>query len=73
MRGDKLDDQLFTLPDRRTALAIDAAGPPADLAAHAASWFSSVLARPIVLHEWLQFRPRSMRRGICSRTPMRAS
>lgn len=53
IRGDGLDHQSYTLPDRATSLTLDATGPPADLAARTADWFDTVLLRPIVRYEWL--------------------
>jgi hypothetical protein len=52
IRGDRLDHQLFTLPDPPTSLAIEATGSAADLAVHAAGWLGSILRRPIVRYEW---------------------
>jgi hypothetical protein len=54
IRGDRLHHQLNTLPDQPTSLALVATGPPADLAAHTAGWFDSILRRPIVRFEWLR-------------------
>jgi hypothetical protein len=52
LRGDELHNQLFTLPDRPTDLALTATGEPGELAAVAAEWFEAVLRRPIVRHDW---------------------
>jgi hypothetical protein len=54
IRGDRLDHQDFMLPEQPTSLALDVTGPPADLAAHTADWFDSILRRPIVRYEWLR-------------------
>lgn len=53
IHGDGLDHQSYTLPGRPTSLALEATGPPADLAARIADWFDTVLLRPIVRYEWL--------------------
>jgi hypothetical protein len=53
VRGDRLHNQLNTLPDQPTSLALEVTGLPADLAAHSADWFDSILCRPIVRYEWM--------------------
>jgi hypothetical protein len=53
MRGDRLHNQLFSLPDEPTDMALDLSGTPEELAARAVEWFERLLARPVVLHEWL--------------------
>jgi hypothetical protein len=53
IRGDRLDHQSNMLPDQPTSLALDVTGPPAELAAHTAGWFDSIVRRPIVRDEWL--------------------
>lgn len=53
IRGDKLHNQLFTLPDEPTSLAMTATGTPQELADRAADWFEAILRRPVVRHEWL--------------------
>lgn len=54
LRGDKVHNQLFNLPDRPTPLALQATGSPEELAERAADWFEALLRRPIVRHEWLR-------------------
>lgn len=54
LRGDKLHNQLFTLPEEPTSLALEASGNPQKLANRAADWFESILRRPVVRYEWLQ-------------------
>ncbi|MEU4570899.1 hypothetical protein [Nonomuraea sp. NPDC023979] len=55
LHGDRVHNQLFTLPDEATSLAIVADGSMPELTETAAAWFEGVLARPIVRHEWLRF------------------
>ncbi|GAA0350419.1 hypothetical protein NE235_26595 [Actinoallomurus spadix] len=52
LRGDRLHNQLYFLPDRPTSLATEAAGSPAHLAEHAAQWFEAILRKPVVRYEW---------------------
>ena len=53
VRGDKVHNQLLTLPEKPTSLAMDVTGSPAELAARTADWFEGLLRRPIVREEWL--------------------
>ncbi len=53
VRADKLHNQLFTLPDKPTSLALNVTGTPAELAQQTAAWFETLLRRPIVRQEWL--------------------
>ncbi|MFD5536969.1 hypothetical protein ACFWIJ_03725 [Streptomyces sp. NPDC127079] len=53
VRGDRLHNQLFHLPDTPSAWALDATGPTDRLARLAADWFRAVLDKPIVLYVWL--------------------
>lgn len=53
IRGDELHNQLFTLPDQPTGLAMTATGSPRVLADRAADWFEAILRRPVARHEWL--------------------
>ena len=52
LRGDRLHNQLYFLPDEPTRLATKATGTPRQLAEHAAVWFEAVLREPIVRYEW---------------------
>ncbi|MEU6273890.1 hypothetical protein ABZ871_16015 [Streptomyces populi] len=52
VRGDRLHNQLYFLPDRPTGLALEAAGSPQELAERTAAWFETLLRKPIVRHEW---------------------
>ncbi|MFE7895975.1 hypothetical protein ACFU3E_00250 [Streptomyces sp. NPDC057424] len=52
-RGDRLHNQLYLLPDRPSAWALDATGSTERLAELAAEWFRAVLDKPIVLYVWL--------------------
>ncbi|MFJ4851282.1 hypothetical protein [Streptomyces sp. NPDC088733] len=53
MKGDRLHNQLHFLPDEPTDLAIEAVGTPDELAERAASWFETVLRRPVARCEWV--------------------
>jgi hypothetical protein len=53
LRGDRLHNQLFRLPDRPTSLALEASGTADELAGRAAEWFEAILRRPVVRYEWL--------------------
>ncbi|MGW4881273.1 hypothetical protein ACWEPI_32495 [Streptomyces sp. NPDC004262] len=53
VRGDRLHNQLYLLPDRPSAWALDAKGSTERLAELAAEWFRAVLDKPIVLYVWL--------------------
>lgn len=52
VRGDRLHNQLYFLPDRPTGLAMEATGSPQELGERAAAWFEAILRKPIVRHEW---------------------
>ncbi|MFD9100294.1 hypothetical protein ACFVZN_04395 [Streptomyces virginiae] len=52
VRGDRLHNQLYFLPDQPTSLAMEAVGSPQELAARTATWFETLLRKPIVRHEW---------------------
>jgi hypothetical protein len=54
VRGDELHNQLFTLPDKPTSLALAAVGSSEEIADRTADWFETLLRRPIVRHEWLR-------------------
>ncbi len=58
VRGDRLHNQCFTLPDEPTEFAFGTSGSPAEAAHRTADWCEAVLARPLV-----RARP-STRRGI---------
>ena len=53
VRGNRLHSQLYALPDRPHAWALDATGSTDQLAQAAADWFRTVLDKPIVLYVWL--------------------
>ncbi|MEV5956101.1 hypothetical protein AB0M11_20405 [Streptomyces sp. NPDC051987] len=53
IRGDRLHNQLFTLPDRPSAWALNAEGSPQELARRTAEWMRTALLRPVVLYVWL--------------------
>ncbi|MFJ9633662.1 hypothetical protein ACIRU8_38820 [Streptomyces sp. NPDC101175] len=53
VRGDRLHNQLYSLPDQPHAWALDATGSTDQLARAAADWFRTVLDKPIVLYVWL--------------------
>ncbi|MEU1450141.1 hypothetical protein ACFWBS_56005 [Streptomyces mirabilis] len=53
VRGDRLHNQLYLLPDRPSLWALDATGSTERLAELAAEWFRAVLDKPIVLYVWL--------------------
>jgi hypothetical protein len=52
IRGDRLHNQLFTLPDRPSAWALNAEGSPEELARRTAEWMRTALHRPVVLYVW---------------------
>jgi hypothetical protein len=54
MRGDRLHDQLLTLPNEPTHLAVNQSGLPQEMAHRAADWFRDILQRPIARYEWLR-------------------
>lgn len=56
VRGDRLHNQLFLLPDQPSGWALEAAGTVRELAERSADWFESVLRRPVVLGVWLHDR-----------------
>jgi hypothetical protein len=53
LHGDRLDQQSYVFPDTPSSLAIDHDGSPDDLAATAASWFETLIRRPIVHQKWV--------------------
>ncbi|MER7682512.1 hypothetical protein [Streptomyces sp. NPDC096934] len=53
VRGDRLHNQLYLLPERPSIWALDATGGTERLAELAAEWFRAVLDKPIVLYVWL--------------------
>lgn len=53
VRGDRLHDQLFTLPDRPSGWGCKTTGTVEELAARSARWFRTVLDKPVVLYVWL--------------------
>ncbi|MFD5121242.1 hypothetical protein [Streptomyces sp. NPDC058385] len=52
MRGDRLHDQLYFLPERPTSFSMEVTGSPAELAERAAEWFETILRKPVVRYEW---------------------
>ncbi|WP_405640455.1 hypothetical protein [Streptomyces uncialis] len=52
VRGDRLRNQLYFLPDQPTSLAMETVGSPQELAERTAAWFETLLRKPIVRHEW---------------------
>ncbi|MER5419518.1 hypothetical protein [Streptosporangium roseum] len=52
--GDKLHNQLFTLPAEHTPLAFTGSGSPEELAMITGDWFETIWRRPVVRHEWLR-------------------
>ncbi len=53
VRGDRLHNQVHSLPESPSPWALDATGAPDRLAELAADWFRDVLDKPIVLYVWL--------------------
>lgn len=53
VRGDRLHNQVYSLPEPPSPWALDATGAPDRLAELAAEWFRAVLDKPIVLYVWL--------------------
>ncbi|WP_211265695.1 hypothetical protein [Actinacidiphila oryziradicis] len=53
VRGDRLHNQLFDLPDQPSHWALDTTGTVVELAQRSADWFHATLHRPIVLYLWL--------------------
>ncbi|MET7476001.1 hypothetical protein ABZT17_16760 [Streptomyces sp. NPDC005648] len=53
VRGDRLHNQLYLLPDTPSPWALDATGPTDRLADLTADWFRHVLDKPVVLYVWL--------------------
>ncbi|MGW4412949.1 hypothetical protein ACWEJ6_53930 [Nonomuraea sp. NPDC004702] len=53
IHGDKLHNQLFTLPNEPTGLALIASGSPEQLADRAAEWFDALMRRHVVRYEWV--------------------
>ncbi|WP_328933416.1 MULTISPECIES: hypothetical protein [unclassified Streptomyces] len=53
VRGDRLHNQLYLLPDQPHSWALDTTGPTDELARVAADWFRAVLDKPIVLYVWI--------------------
>ncbi|MFF4485764.1 hypothetical protein ACFY0F_04585 [Streptomyces sp. NPDC001544] len=53
VRGDRLHNQLYTLPDRPSDWALEARGTVEELAERSADWFRTVLRKPVVLYVWL--------------------
>jgi hypothetical protein len=54
IRGDKLHNQMLTLPVEPTPLVFTDVGSPAELAAITADWFETIWRRPVVRYEWLR-------------------
>jgi hypothetical protein len=52
LQADELHNQLSTLPERPTSLAMTTTGPIEVMANRAADWFESVLQRPVDRWEW---------------------
>jgi hypothetical protein len=52
--GDKLHNQLYTLPRTPSPLAFEDRGDPADLGDQTAVWLEALLARPITRDEWVR-------------------
>ncbi|GLF95080.1 hypothetical protein [Streptomyces yaizuensis] len=53
VRGDRLHNQLYTLPDQPSSWALDATGTIEELADRSAQWLRAVLRKPLVLYVWL--------------------
>lgn len=53
MRGGRLHNRLYYLSESTPSLSLDVRGDIDRLAAKTASWFETVLHRPIVLHVWM--------------------
>ena len=53
VRGDRLHNQLFELPDQPSHWALDTTGTVGELARRSADWFHTILHRPVVLYVWL--------------------
>jgi hypothetical protein len=56
VRGDRLHNQLFFLPESPSPWALDETGDVDELAQRSAEWFTTMLHRPIVLYIWLHNR-----------------
>ncbi|MCO6006112.1 hypothetical protein NE236_14050 [Actinoallomurus purpureus] len=56
VRGDRLHNQLYFLPESPSSWALDETGDVGELARRSAEWFARMLRRPIVLYVWLHER-----------------
>lgn len=54
VRGDRLHNQLYSLPERPSPWALDSTGTHERLAQLSADWFRAVLDKPVVLYVWLR-------------------
>ena len=54
VRGDEVHNQLLTLPEQPTRLAMHATGSPEDLGNRTADWFETTLRLPALRCEWLR-------------------
>ncbi len=52
MRGDRLHNQLYFLPEWPTSFSMEVTGSPEELAERAAEWFETILRKPVVRYEW---------------------
>jgi hypothetical protein len=52
VRGDRLHNQLYTLPNEPSTLSMTAIGPRENLLAATAAWFEAILRRPVERLEW---------------------
>jgi hypothetical protein len=52
VRGDRLHNQTYALPDSPTNLAVEATGTPEQVVAHCAGWFGNILGKPVDRYEW---------------------
>jgi hypothetical protein len=53
VQGDRLHNQLYTLPDVPSAWALDTTGAVEHLGQASADWFVAMLRRPVLLYVWL--------------------
>ena len=53
VRGDRLHNQMYTLPDHPSSWALETTGTAEELAQRSADWLEAVLRRPVVLYVWL--------------------
>ncbi|TQS25294.1 hypothetical protein [Microbispora sp. KK1-11] len=53
VQGDRLHNQLLTLPDQPSGWALDETGTVQELARRSTRWFHAMLRRPVMLYVWL--------------------